>query len=332
MDRQDRRQGVLNILQNIRRLEPLRIKDTLFYGLPEMRQERQDTAFSFSKRLNTATAIMVMSRPANGAFAFAAVWLGAFVGRGDLYYYDPKLLAFSSATALILSAGNGINDIFDLQIDTINRPARPLPSGRVSVKNAAITFTIMMGVGVALAFAAGMILGFVATFAGLTLFLYSIKLKAVPLLGNIVVGLLTSLTFLSGGMIAGAMRNAAVPAIFAFLFTVSRELFKDIQDMPGDRASGIGTAPLVWGIKPAWNLASAFLAAGILYSPIPWLINGYNLIYLGIMLAGVDIVLIYGLVTLGKTPHPENAGKMQQILKYDILIGFTAIFLGKPSI
>jgi len=289
-------------------------------------------AFSLNKRIGMVSAIIQMARPANGILAFTAVWLGAFVGGGYFLDHAPALLTFSMATVLILSAGNGINDIFDLRIDLVNRPDRPLPAGKMSLKIAAAIFTIMMVVGIVLASAAGLFPALIAIFAGLTLFLYSIKLKAVPLLGNIVVGLLTSLTFLSGGMIAGAMRNAAVPAIFAFLFTVSRELFKDIQDMPGDRASGIGTAPLVWGIKPAWNLASAFLAAGILYSPIPWLINGYNLIYLGIMLAGVDIVLIYGLVTLGKTPHPENAGKMQQILKYDILIGFTAIFLGKPSI
>jgi geranylgeranylglycerol-phosphate geranylgeranyltransferase len=289
-------------------------------------------AFSFGKGMNRAAAVMIMSRPANGAFAFAAVWLGAFVGGNDFCYYDPKLLAFSTATVLILSAGNGINDFFDLQIDRINRPARPLPSGRISRKSAAMIFTVMMVVGVALAFTAGSALGLVAIFAGLTLFFYSIKLKAVPLLGNTAVGLLTALTFISGGMIAGGVREAAVPAVFAFLFTVSRELFKDIQDMPGDKALGIGTAPLVWGIRPAWNLASGFLAAGVVYSPIPWLIQGYNLIYLVIMLAGVDVMLIYGVAKLGKTPHPESARKMQQLLKYTIIIGFAAIFLGRPSI
>jgi hypothetical protein len=51
--------------------------------------------------------------------------------------------------------------------------------------------------------------------------------------------------------------------------------------------------------------------------------------YLGIMLADVDTVLICILGRLGKTPHSENAGKMQKILKYDIIAGFIAIFPGK---
>jgi geranylgeranylglycerol-phosphate geranylgeranyltransferase len=275
------------------------------------------------------SAIIKMARPANGVLAFMAVWLGAFVGSKDLSAHIPALMAFSASTVLILSAGNGINDIFGLRIDLVNRPNRPLPCGKLSVKYAAVAFTVMMAAGMGLASAAGKLPALIALFAGLSLFFYSIKLKAIPLAGNMVVGVLTSLTFISGGVIVGNSGEAMVPATFAFLFTVSREIFKDIQDIPGDGAAGICTAPLAWGAKKAWNLASAFLLAGVIYSPVPCLMNNYNLLYLGIMLLGVDGILLWSLGSLGKKPCLENAGKMQRILKYDILIGFMAIFLGR---
>lgn len=192
-------------------------------------------------------ALIKMARPANGILAFVAVWLGAFVAARDFSSHISALLAFSVSTLLILSAGNGINDVFDLPIDLINRPNRPLPSGSIPVKSAALTFTILMAGGVVLSFGAGWIPFLIALFAGLSLFLYSIKLKAIPLAGNLVVGVLTAVTFISGGVIVGNIGKTIVPAIFAFLFTVSREIFKDIEDISGDLALGIRTAPLAWG-------------------------------------------------------------------------------------
>jgi geranylgeranylglycerol-phosphate geranylgeranyltransferase len=273
--------------------------------------------------------LIKMARPTNGILAFMAVWLGAFIASKDFSDHIPALASFSVATLLGLSAGNGINDIFDLRIDLINRPNRPLPAGKVSVRNAVVTCAILNVGGIIFAFIAGRIPLLITLFAGLSLFLYSIKLKAVPLAGNLVVGVLTAVTFISGGVIVGNIGETIVPAIFAFLFTVSREIFKDIEDMSGDLAFGIRTVPLVWGLTKAWNLASALLVIGILYSFLPYLLNDYNLLYFIIILVGVDGVLLWSVGILGKRPCPENAAKMQRVLKYDILIGFMAIFLGK---
>ena len=286
--------------------------------------------FILHKQLVTASAVAKMARPANGAFAFVAVWLGAFVGGGELSPFVLPLLAFSAATVLILSAGNGINDIFDLPIDRINRPDRPLPSGKLSPKSAAAASSMMMVGGLVLASTAGLLPTLIAIFAGMSLVLYGMKVKFIPLAGNALVGLLTSLTFVSGGIIAGCLSDAIVPAIFAFLFTFSREIFKDIQDLPGDGIAGIRTAPLVWGTASAWRMAEVLITLGVIYSPVPYFVHNYTLLYLGIILVGVDAVLISSLLRLGRDPCPESAGRMQKILKYDILVGFAAVFLGRP--
>ena len=270
-----------------------------------------------------------LARFENGIVAVVAIWLGAFVGYGQIPPEISSLLFFSAATFLILSAGNGINDIFDEKIDAVNQPERPLPSGRLS-RSAAWTFSsCAMAGGVACSFVAGPVPALIAVFSGISLIIYAIKLKAVPMAGNILVGALTGLTFVSGGIISGRPQAAAVPAVFAFFFTFSREIFKDIQDVKGDREVGIKTIPVVWGTEKAWKIALIPTAAGILYSPFPFFFNGYSLIYLGIILVAVDAVLVTSLARLGREPGPENAGRMQKILKYDIIAGFAAIFLGR---
>ncbi len=188
---------------------------------------------------------------------------------------------------------------------------------------------MMMVGGLVLASTAGLIPALIAIFAGVSLFLYGMKVKSIPLAGNVLVGVLTSLTFISGGIIAGCLRDAIVPAIFAFVFTVSREIFKDIQDLPGDGIVGIRTTPLVWGTANAWRMAAVLIALGAIYSPVPYFVHNYTLLYLGIILFGVDAVLIFSVLMLWRDPCPESAGRMQRILKYEILVGFAAVFFGK---
>ena len=67
------------------------------------------------------------------------------------------------------------------------------------------------------------------------LYFYSARLKRTVLIGNLVIGLMTGMAFIYGGVVVGRMERAVVPAIFAFLVNLARELLKDVEDMEGDR-------------------------------------------------------------------------------------------------
>lgn len=278
----------------------------------------------------TLKAATGLCRPVNGIIAAAAVWMGAFIAGGDPVSLAVPLCFFSCATFLILAAGNTFNDLADIRIDAVNRPLRPLPSGRISPRQAGAAAALEAATGLAFGFAAGLIPGVISFFAGLSLVVYSIKLKIVPLAGNMLVAGLTGLTFISGGILAGNARGAAAPAVFAFFFTLAREIFKDIEDMPGDAAAGARTAPVVFGARRAWWTGAAAAIAGILYSPVPFLADGYSIVYLLIVLAGVDAVLIRSLFKHPPSTGPDGAGAVQRTLKLIILAGFTAILLGSP--
>ena len=70
-------------------------------------------------------------RPGNVVMAVIAVVLVAIVADS---YTIPVLLGMLSVFFAI-SGGNVINDVFDYKIDSINRPDRPIPSGRISLEN-----------------------------------------------------------------------------------------------------------------------------------------------------------------------------------------------------
>jgi len=166
---------------------------------------------------------------------------------------------------LITGAGNAINDYYDREIDAINRPGRPIPSGRVSVRAAFYYSLGLFAVGCIFAGQVNQICLAVAAFTSLLLFFYARSLKAMPLAGNITVAFLTGSTFLFGGAAAGSAGLLAnkVPFLLSFLVSMSREIAKDIEDMAGDRAGGARTLPILAGERTSTALAAAFALAAV---------------------------------------------------------------------
>ena len=164
--------------------------------------------------------------------------------------WNLKLIALIFfAVFLITGAGNAINDYYDREIDAINRPKRPIPSGRI-LPGAAFRYSLaLFAAGCILAGLVNQICLFVAAFNSILLFFYARNLKATPLAGNISVAFLTGSTFLFGGAAAGAAGLVAnqVPFGLSFLASMSREIAKDIEDMAGDRQGGARTLPILAG-------------------------------------------------------------------------------------
>jgi 4-hydroxybenzoate polyprenyltransferase len=71
---------------------------------------------------------------------------------------------------------------------------------------------------------------------------YSLFLKGIPLIGNIVVASLVAYSILFGAINADGFKTLIIPALLAFLLNLSREIIKDIQDEKGDRATQVFTS------------------------------------------------------------------------------------------
>ena len=280
-------------------------------------------------------AYVELSRPVNGVISLAGAGIGAHVavrGRGaDWTSADAwSTVAVGIATLLILSAGNALNDACDVEVDRVNRPHRPIPSGRVSARGSVRFAAVLTVAGVALAAVVNGLAVAVAAGAAVCLVAYALLLKGTPLGGNLVVGLLTSGAFAAGGIAVEALSHAAAPIVFVFLFTVSRELVKDIEDVSGDARHGASTAAVAWGLPATARMATLFGCAGILFTPAPFLLGwtGFGWRYLAVALVGVDAVIGPALWRLWRDPSAHTATRAQRSLKIGSVLGLVAVLVG----
>jgi geranylgeranylglycerol-phosphate geranylgeranyltransferase len=226
---------------------------------------------------------------------------------------------------LISGAGNSVNDYFDIKIDSINRPERPIPSGRVKLNEALYFSYLLFGFGTLLAFSINQFCGFIALFNSLLLIFYAKTLKGTPLLGNLSIGYLTGSTFLFGASVfgSGGLRALFVLFVLSALAITAREIVKDIEDMEGDKMEGADTLPLRIGAKKAGYLAVLIGFLAVLLSPLPYLMSvlGRNYLYL-VLLA--DLGFFAAIYQILARNNPAKSSKMFKIAMFFALLAFIA--------
>ena len=279
--------------------------------------------------MKTLFAYLELARPLNGIIAFISAWLGGmFASQGTIEnLLDIRLWLVSIAAFVLLAAGNAINDYCDYNIDQINRPQRPLPSGRIRRVDALIFAIVFIGIGIWLGTLINRNATGIAMLVSIALASYAIWLKRVPFVGNLVVSSLTSLTFISGGVAIDSVQGTLIPAIFAFLFTTAREIIKDLEDTEGDLKNSVKTLAIL-NPQLAVKTATGFMVLVILFSPIPYLFGRYSWYYLLVVGLGVDLVLIGLAIRLLRDASRESCAVIQRWMKWDIFVGLGAIYLG----
>ena len=279
--------------------------------------------------MKTLIAYVELARPLNGIIAFISAWLGGmFASQGNVENLaDIRLLLVSLAALIVISAGNAINDYCDYDIDRINRPRRPLPSGRIRRPNALILAIVLTVIGIYLGTLINRNTTVIAILVSIALVSYAFWLKRTPFVGNLVVSGLTGLTFIAGGVAIDSVQGTLIPALFAFLFTTAREIVKDLEDTEGDLKNNAKTLATLNPRVAVWT-AIGFMASVILFSPIPYLFRWYSWHYLIVVLIGVDVVLIGLAIRLGQDASKESCASIQRWMKWDIFVGLGAIYLG----
>jgi len=265
-------------------------------------------------------------RPSNFVITVMSVFVSCLLAGGDAGH-TPAMILASLAAGLIGGGGMVINDIFDVGIDRINKPERPLPRGAVTLRSAAVFYALLTSVGLLLNLFLHSVAQVIAAGAVVLIFFYSYRLKSTPLFGNVTVGLLTGLAFIYGGAAVGNIDRAIIPAIFALLINIGRELIKDMEDVEGDALHHASTFPVKFGMRPALVVATLFLLAVVGSTIVPFADHQYGVLYFVIVFVGVDCVVAFVLLSMWKNSSPKNLNKLSVILKYDMLIGLIAIYL-----
>ena len=270
-------------------------------------------------------------RPGNGIMSAISVLLLAIIDKSISGIVILAMLTVFFET----SAGNVINDYFDYNIDLINKPERPLPSGRISLKNgrnyAYLLFLLALICSLIISITTdNWIPVIIVIIAHIILYLYAYKLKSTPLVGNLAVGFMTGFGIVFGGY---SINNPQIIAIsiflglFAFVMTTAREIIKDIEDIEGDRKDGARTLPILIGAKKPAILASVLIVIACALCPLLYYYKVFGLLYL-IVIAVAVIIFLYSAAIILKSQDRDTAHKSSKYIKYAMLISFLAFILG----
>jgi geranylgeranylglycerol-phosphate geranylgeranyltransferase len=259
--------------------------------------------------------------------ASAAAIIGLALA-GGMRPWDTGLIFF--AVFLITGAGNAINDYYDREIDAINRPGRPLPSGRISPAAAWRYSLALFLAGSLLAGLVNSICLFLAAFNSALLFFYARNLKAMPLSGNICVAFLTGSTFLFGGAAVGmqGLMTNLVPFFLSFLVSMSREIAKDIEDMAGDLAGGARTLSILAGERLSRALAAGFALAAVALSFLPPFGRGYLVV---VAVADILFLLSVKMILEGDATGAQKALKKGMAVALVAFLAGALLFLNQTS-
>lgn len=203
-----------------------------------------------------ALAHLEMTRPYtlfhSGLLAIAGIEI---VSAGHVAVWRTVLAAL--VTMCGWEAGLYAGDYYDREIDARSKPFRPVPSGRVSPREA---FMTMVGL-IALGYLAAVLLGLgnlavavVTTVLGIA---YSKTFKTRALLGNCDRGVLGACAVFFGVFAGGNPWQAPVIllALVAFFHDAATNLVGAIRDVDGDRVGGCRTVPVVYGLGRAVGIA-----------------------------------------------------------------------------
>ncbi|MBN1291278.1 MAG: geranylgeranylglycerol-phosphate geranylgeranyltransferase [Candidatus Latescibacteria bacterium] len=247
---------------------------------------------------------------------------------GEIPLRIARIVLAALSASIILASGNVLNDIMDVQTDRINAPKRPIPSGLVSVRAAAIFAFILSICGIFLAILISPNAVAVALTAVFLLAVYDIKLKGVPLAGNIIVSALGGLAFIYGGIAGDCLPESMLPAIFAFLYHLGREIIKDAADIRGDENAGIKTIATVHGVPAACRLASFILIILTVIVALPSITGYFGVMYTVYIALGVCPVLLYAAASLLSYQSESHLRNISLILKIDMPLGVVAVLVG----
>ncbi|MET1101760.1 MAG: geranylgeranylglycerol-phosphate geranylgeranyltransferase [Pyrodictiaceae archaeon] len=270
-----------------------------------------------------------------------------YVGYATLTYYyinsrpfDESFLIAAIVVALVAAGGYAINDYFDIKIDKVNKPWRPLPSGRISANTAYKLAIILFATGIIIAYIyAGLLSGSYALMTALLLYLYSQRLKRSGVLGNIIVAFNSASTIFYGGLVAAEMNGLYkllwkpfLPFTYAFLLVLGREVVKGIEDYEGDRLANVRTIAVVLGPLKARIVTLIILVLVISISPLPYLLRVYNIYYM-LLASIVDALILASLIILFAGGNSDSkvikeAGLARSILKWGFLVGALAFIAG----
>ncbi|MDH5375291.1 MAG: geranylgeranylglycerol-phosphate geranylgeranyltransferase [Candidatus Bathyarchaeota archaeon] len=271
-----------------------------------------------------------LMRPVNCLMMSIAVMVGVVLASSNFLEALLLDLIWGFVTGFMLTAASmAINDYYDKEIDAINEPNRPIPSGLINPREALAFAFILTAIGFAAAYLTNIFCFVIAIIAWIVFVTYTTVGKRSGLPGNFLVSACVATPFIYGSVvIANAVGlNVLIFASMAFLSNTGREITKGIVDVEGDEMQNVKTLAVRYGEKNAAIAATIFYLLAVLLSPIPRLLNIVSFWFIPLV-AVTDFGLVASAFMLLRDYSRENARKVKSMVLLWFIFGLLAFIVG----
>ncbi len=277
-------------------------------------------------------------RLGNNLTGVFGVFLGSIIALGDV---PQGLLAHitilhASSVLFFMCSWNALNDIYDFEIDLVNRPDRPLPSGRISLNHAktATAITMISSIlSIALCYwlisGSNPVEGFEVSdwYPSLAIWItalillinyefpFGLRLKDKGLPGNISISISVGLVVVFGASAVFEPFNEKAWSLFfvGIFYNTSREIIKDVQDMEGDK--GRNTLAMRIGSENARTVAWVMSILALASVLLPFAIGIFPPLHVVLVIPAVmTLMMVKGRIIIGEDASASSLLKKSMLL------------------
>lgn len=296
---------------------------------------------NFSKFTIFLASIEIL-RPINGVLGSLSVLIGILNTRINVSIEILMINISLGILTYFFATGSSmaINDYYDIEIDKINRPKRPIPSGKLTLNQAKYIYIITVLLAIFISLFHSMFLDskfliviIVMFFCFIGWFYASIgKKSGFP--GNILVSFSLPIGFIYGAILTTSFIPIYIYffALNCFFGLLAREIIKGCEDTEGDKNEGVKTLAIKFGIRKAtyislvFTLIAIFSYIGIIFTPI------INPIFFLIFMIPCVAVLLYAIIKmLNKNLNKKAFNQISLILKIGGFLGLISFIFASIS-
>ncbi|ADI32409.1 geranylgeranylglycerol-phosphate geranylgeranyltransferase [Staphylothermus hellenicus] len=222
-----------------------------------------------------------------------------------------------------------INDYVDREVDAVNKPWKPIPSGRIDPGTIYYSSISML-----------IIIPFINIFLGIAPLITALTYSVVGYMysylrkywwSHFIVSISTTGPIIYGYILAGMPINKLVFTILfsttIFIITTGREVLKATIDIVGDKKYGYVTIPIKYGVETA---GKTILSAGILGSLmgiLAGILGGAGILYMVLIIIAAALYTVWAYKSFKRINDKTILEKARKNMLYAMMIGLLAFWL-----
>jgi geranylgeranylglycerol-phosphate geranylgeranyltransferase len=280
--------------------------------------------------VNGCIGMLQITYPGTSILAALYTLLGVYFGSDISAFLSPPVLRAALVVALIVSYGFVINHYRDVDVDSLNNPGRPIPSGRISRHTAAIIALMLVICALTVVLTLNLLLIAIALLNIILSTLYSYYLKNTVLLGNATIAYLNASIVVYGNLVVGIPTHATlILCVLTFLYVLAQEILYTVQDRDGDAQIGLRTAATYLGTASSLYLFRLFALGFVVVALLVWFLGFAPDRYLYTVIP-CSILPVIAIVYLVSTPVTDKTiGLARRVLIIVRILSFLPAILLK---